>query len=52
MVWSFLAGSIILNVMKRELPDQRQGRFVSFLAGVIVYALLLLLYANGASPHP
>ncbi|NER79472.1 MAG: hypothetical protein F6K42_07795 [Leptolyngbya sp. SIO1D8] len=44
IVWSFLAGSIILNVLKRELPDEYKSCFGSFLGGTAVYAALLLLW--------
>ncbi|NEP82150.1 MAG: hypothetical protein F6K39_30805 [Okeania sp. SIO3B3] len=40
-VWSFLAGSIILNVLKRELPAERETCFVSFVVGCSVFAVLL-----------
>jgi zinc transporter ZupT len=39
---SFLAGGIILNVLKEELPDERESRFSVFLIGVVGYAGLLL----------
>lgn len=39
---SFLAGGIILNVLKEELPDERESRFFAFLTGVTVYAGLLM----------
>ncbi|AFY38588.1 hypothetical protein Lepto7376_2298 [[Leptolyngbya] sp. PCC 7376] len=42
LVWSFLAGSIILNILKRELPDEQQSCFFSFLGGTILYAGLIL----------
>ncbi|MBX3158897.1 MAG: hypothetical protein KF773_23225 [Deltaproteobacteria bacterium] len=37
-----LSGSIILNVLKDELPGRREGRFLAFVLGAIGYALLLL----------
>lgn len=43
IVWSFLAGTIILNVLKRELPDERESCFGSFIAGTIFYTILLLI---------
>lgn len=43
IVWSFLAGSIILNILKRELPDERKSCFGSFIGGTAIYAALLLL---------
>ena len=42
IVWSFLAGSIILNVLKRELPDEKESCFWSFITGTTVFATLLL----------
>ncbi len=42
LVWSFLAGSIILNVLKRELPDEKETCFWSFLGGTAFFAVLLL----------
>ena len=42
LVWSFLAGSIILNVLKRELPDEKETCFGSFIVGAILFTVLLL----------
>ncbi|NEQ50744.1 MAG: hypothetical protein F6K11_11510 [Leptolyngbya sp. SIO3F4] len=42
-VWSFLAGSIILNILKRELPDEVKSCFMSFFSGTALYTTLLLL---------
>ena len=42
IVWSFLAGSIILNVLKRELPDEKENCFGSFISGTTLFAILLL----------
>lgn len=39
---AFLAGAIILNVMKEELPAERQSRFLPFATGAIGYTALLL----------
>jgi hypothetical protein len=38
----FLAGGIVLNVIKEELPADRESRFWAFAAGAIGYALLLV----------
>jgi len=43
IVWSFLAGSLILNILTRELPDERQSCFGSFIGGSVLYTGLLLL---------
>jgi len=39
---AFLAGGIILNVLKEELPEQRESRFSSFAIGAGLYAVILL----------
>jgi hypothetical protein len=36
-----LAGSIVLNVVKEELPTEREARFPAFLTGVVLYTALL-----------
>lgn len=41
-LFAFLAGGIILNVIKEELPEERESRFWAFALGSIVYSLLLL----------
>lgn len=41
-VTAFLAGGVILNVMKEELPEERRSRFSAFLLGAAGYALVLL----------
>ncbi|MFD1563198.1 hypothetical protein ACFR99_06530 [Haloarchaeobius amylolyticus] len=38
----FLSGGIILNVIKEELPPERESRFWAFAAGAAGYAALLL----------
>lgn len=43
LIWSFLAGSTILNILKRELPDAQKSCFWSFLGGATLYAGLLWL---------
>jgi hypothetical protein len=37
-----LSGAIVLNVLKEELPEQRESRFWAFFAGVVLYGGLLL----------
>ncbi|WP_070121305.1 hypothetical protein [Bacillus marinisedimentorum] len=39
---SFLSGAIILNVMKEELPGERQASYSTFAAGAVVYMILLV----------
>jgi hypothetical protein len=33
---------VVLNVLKEELPEDRQSRFTAFAAGAAIYAALLL----------
>jgi hypothetical protein len=40
---AFLAGGVILNVLKEEVPAERQSRFWAFAVGAAGYAALLLL---------
>jgi zinc transporter ZupT len=42
VLFAFLAGGIVLNVLKEELPEERESRFWSFALGAIGYAILLL----------
>lgn len=42
---AFLSGGIILNVLKEELPEERESRFWFFFLGAAIYAALLLLLA-------
>lgn len=41
---AFLAGGVVLNVMKEELPEERESSFPAFFAGMTGYAMLLLLF--------
>ncbi len=41
-LFAFLAGGVVLNVLKEELPEERESRFGPFLAGIIFYAGLLI----------
>lgn len=40
----FLAGGVILNVLKEELPEERQSRFWAFAGGAAGYSMLLLAF--------
>ncbi|NJN58804.1 MAG: hypothetical protein HC879_15560 [Leptolyngbyaceae cyanobacterium SL_5_9] len=42
LLFAFLAGGIILNVLKEELPEDRESRFGAFALGAGIYAVLLL----------
>lgn len=39
---AFLAGGVILNVLKEEVPTERRSRFWAFALGMALYAALLL----------
>ena len=40
---AFLAGGVILNVLKEELPEERQSSFTAFVAAAAGYTVLLQL---------
>jgi zinc transporter ZupT len=42
-LFAFLGGGIILNVIKEELPEERQSRFTFFCLGATLYTALLLI---------
>lgn len=42
LLLAFVAGGVILNVIKEELPEERQSRFWAFAAGVVGYTAVLL----------
>lgn len=42
LLFAFLSGSIILNVLKEEIPEERKSSFWAFAAGGIAYVILLL----------
>ena len=42
IVWSFLAGSVILNILGHELPDEHKSCFWSFVTGTVLYSGLIL----------
>lgn len=41
-ITAFLAGGIVLNVLKEELPEERESRFWAFALGATSYATILL----------
>lgn len=42
VLFGFLAGGIVLNVIKEELPEERESRFPAFALGATAYTALLL----------
>lgn len=41
-LFGFLAGGVVLNVLKEELPENRESRFSAFASGAVLYTVLLL----------
>ncbi|MBD1835326.1 hypothetical protein H6F61_22230 [Cyanobacteria bacterium FACHB-472] len=42
VIFAFIAGGIILNVVKEELPEERESRFWAFALGAAVYSALMV----------
>lgn len=42
VLFAFVAGGIVLNVLKEELPEERKSNFWAFLFGAILYGGLLM----------
>ena len=43
-VWqSFLAGAILINTLREEIPRERHGRFWPFIVGIAVFSVLAFL---------
>ncbi len=42
ILFAFLAGSVLFNVLNEEIPSVGSGRFVAFTAGALIYAGILL----------
>lgn len=43
LLFAFLSGAILINVLKEELPKQKENSIVAFVAGAVIYTVLLLL---------
>lgn len=43
IVYAFLAGGMILNILKEELPEERRGTVGAFLSGTVLFATVGLL---------
>ncbi len=43
MLLAFLAGGVVMNVLKEELPEDRESRWGPFVVATVAYAALLLL---------
>lgn len=43
VLFAFLAGGVIMNVLKEELPEERESSFWAFATGAALYAAVLLV---------
>jgi zinc transporter ZupT len=43
VMYAFIAGGVIMNVLKEELPEERKSKFQYFILGMVVYSALLLI---------
>ena len=43
VLFAFLAGGVVLNVLKEELPEERESRFFCFALGAAAYTAILLV---------
>lgn len=43
VLFAFLAGGVILNVLKEELPEERESSFLAFALGAAFYSAVLLV---------
>lgn len=43
VLFGLISGSVILNVLKEELPEERKSRFWAFCTGALAYSVLLIL---------
>jgi hypothetical protein len=43
VLFAFLAGGVIMNVLKEELPEERESRFFAFALGAALYSVVLLV---------
>jgi hypothetical protein len=46
VIWAFVAGGLILNVIKDEVPEHRDTSLGAFLTGMTGYAALLVVVAH------
>ena len=43
VLFAFLAGGVVLNVLKEEIPEERESSFGAFALGAALYATILLV---------
>jgi hypothetical protein len=42
LAFGFVAGALVLNIVKEELPEADEGRFLTFAAGAAAYSLVIV----------
>ena len=42
VLFAFLAGGVVMNVLKEELPEERESRFWAFALGAALYSAVPL----------
>jgi zinc transporter ZupT len=50
VLFAFLAGGVIMNVLKEELPEERESRFWAFALGAALYSVVLLVASRRDPP--
>ena len=43
VLFAFLAGGVVVNVLREQLPEERESRFRAFVVGAGLYAAVLLV---------
>ncbi len=43
VIFGFIAGGVIMNVLKEELPKERESNLFAFCTGIAVYGVILIL---------
>ena len=43
VLFAFLAGGVVVNVPREQLPEERESRFRAFVVGADLYAAVLLV---------
>jgi hypothetical protein len=44
ILFGFLAGGVILNTLKEELPAERESRFGAFVLGALIYGIIISIH--------
>lgn len=44
ILFSFVAGSILLNILKEEMPEAKESKFTFFVLGASIYTVMLFIF--------